>query len=105
MSLFSSLAGAFVITVSVSGSPDSRVSIVSPPAPHTTTVRAAILQVAECDQSRKKTITRFVIPLLELDVTPPRKKPDADDDGPTGFCAAFSGPMGSGPRCDFQLLA
>lgn len=105
MSMFSSLACALIVTVSISGTSGSREIRVIQQVSHASSVRVTAQPVADCDQSSNSTASSFLIPLLELHVKPPRKKPATEDDGPTGFCAAFSGPMGGGPRCDFQLLA
>lgn len=105
MSMFSSLACAFVVTVSISGTSGSHKIAVVHQVSHASSFRVSAQSVADCDQSSNSTASSFSIPRLEFHIKPQKKQLDSRDEEPTGFCAAFSGPMDGGPRCDFQLLA
>lgn len=106
MSLFSSFAGVLVVTVSLSGSSDSHEIVVLQETLNGVSVAPVVMQVADCEQSRKKVGTgTIVIPRLELHVKPIEKELIPEDEEPTGFCAGTFGSPGRSPQCHFQLLA
>lgn len=105
MSMFSSLACALIVTVSFSGTSGSHKIQVVKQVSQASSFRVSAQPVADCDRSSNNTASSFSIPRLEFHIKPQKKPLDSRDEEPTGFCAAFSGPMGGGPRCDFQLLA
>lgn len=106
MSLVSSLAGALVITVSLSGSLDSHEIVIVQQTLHGTSVAPIVRRIADCDQSRNKVGSGFIIiPRLERHVKPIEKERAPDVEEPSGFCASTFGPPGDSPRCHLQLLA
>ena len=105
MSMFSSLACALIVTVSISGPSGSHKIQVAQQVSDASSFRVSTQSITDCDQGSNSTASSFSIPRLEFHIKPQKKPLDSRDEEPTGFCAAFSGPMGGGPRCDFQLLA
>lgn len=105
MSLLSSVLGVLFVSVAVVGSPLPKGTIATEQNLSWQAEVDEFRLIVECDQEPLKTGPVFNIPRLEF-----HKKPLMDQSGPTierptGFCAALSGPVDGGARCDFRLLA